>query len=474
MTGAPDPGTADAAPHRSPPERSQQERGQPRALPAPLQGADPGRGEEDGRRAAPRRHGARAATCACRARTFPSRRSASVAAAIANSCCRATASTSPATASRGPRAAGRRRRQRAGGEGDSEDDFVFSLSREEFMQIFFDDLELPNLARTDLGRAERHKSVRAGYTKSGVPANLAVIRTLTQSLARRIALGGGLAREAQALEAAFARGRGGGRGRRRPRAAARRARAAAPAARGAAVSRRRRPALPQPGPAAGADRARGDVLPDGRVGVDGRGQEGPRQALLHAAVPLPHPQVRRGGPGLHPPHRRRRGSRRGHVLPRPALRRHGRLFGAGARRPDPRRALRQRLERLRGAGLRRRRVRRRSRPQRALPARAAAARDALLHLPRARRRRTRSEHTSRCGPSTSRWSRPRATSPCAAPAPAKRSIRCSASCSARKRHEQRRGRQRGGRPRARRRAAPRRALRPPGGRAAAASVGAHQ
>src|SRR6185295_7030655 len=32
------------------------------------------------------------------------------------------------------------------GEGDSEDSFVFSLSREEFMQIFFDDLELPNLA----------------------------------------------------------------------------------------------------------------------------------------------------------------------------------------------------------------------------------------------------------------------------------------------------------------------------------------
>src|SRR3954467_14114042 len=36
-----------------------------------------------------------------------------------------------------------------GGDGDSEDAFVFSLSREEFMQIFFDDLELPNLARTE-------------------------------------------------------------------------------------------------------------------------------------------------------------------------------------------------------------------------------------------------------------------------------------------------------------------------------------
>jgi len=90
------------------------------------------------------------------------------------------------------------------GSGDSEDSFVFSLSREEFMQIFFDDLELPNLARTEFGRTERKKSVRAGFTKSGVPASLAVIRTLTQSLARRIALGGGMTREVRALEESFA------------------------------------------------------------------------------------------------------------------------------------------------------------------------------------------------------------------------------------------------------------------------------
>src|SRR4029450_8742642 len=52
-----------------------------------------------------------------------------------------------------------------GGEGDSEDEFVFSLSREEFMQIFFDDLELPRLARTEFGRTHRHKSIRAGFAK---------------------------------------------------------------------------------------------------------------------------------------------------------------------------------------------------------------------------------------------------------------------------------------------------------------------
>ena len=90
------------------------------------------------------------------------------------------------------------------GDGDSEDSFVFSLSREEFMQIFFDDLELPNLARTEFGRTEQRKSIRAGFSKSGVPANLAIVRTLRQSLARRIALGGSLARELERLEAEFA------------------------------------------------------------------------------------------------------------------------------------------------------------------------------------------------------------------------------------------------------------------------------
>ena len=90
------------------------------------------------------------------------------------------------------------------GDGESEDAFVFSLSREEFMQIFFDDLELPNLARTEFGRTEQRTSIRAGFTKSGVPANLAIVRTLRQSLARRIALGGSLERELASLEAEFA------------------------------------------------------------------------------------------------------------------------------------------------------------------------------------------------------------------------------------------------------------------------------
>ena len=94
---------------------------------------------------------------------------------------------------------------RDAGDGEDEDEFVFSLSREEFMQIFFDDLELPNLIRTTFGRTERPTPIRAGYTTSGAPARLAVVRTMSQSLARRIALRSGIAAEAQSLEAEFQR-----------------------------------------------------------------------------------------------------------------------------------------------------------------------------------------------------------------------------------------------------------------------------
>lgn len=95
-----------------------------------------------------------------------------------------------------------------GGEGeggDSEDNFSFALSREEFLQLFFDDLELPHLVRNFLGEARDHKWQRAGYTPSGVPANLSVLRSLRTALARRIALGGPIRQELLKLEQRIAR-----------------------------------------------------------------------------------------------------------------------------------------------------------------------------------------------------------------------------------------------------------------------------
>ena len=75
------------------------------------------------------------------------------------------------------------------GTGKTTDDFTFTLSREEFLAIFFDDLELPHLLRNHLGAVERGKPKRAGYVRTGAPSNLSVARTLKTALGRRIALG---------------------------------------------------------------------------------------------------------------------------------------------------------------------------------------------------------------------------------------------------------------------------------------------
>jgi uncharacterized protein len=74
------------------------------------------------------------------------------------------------------------------GEGDSEDAFRFVLTREEFLDLFLDDLELPDLAKRRLAEAEHDGLRRAGYAVSGSPANLSVSRTVRLALARRVAL----------------------------------------------------------------------------------------------------------------------------------------------------------------------------------------------------------------------------------------------------------------------------------------------
>lgn len=91
------------------------------------------------------------------------------------------------------------------GQGEAEDDFVFKLSREEFMNLFFDDLELPHLIRNVLGDVRDYKWRRAGYTPSGVPSNLSVLRSLRNAQARRIAIGAPIRRELEEAEAEYAR-----------------------------------------------------------------------------------------------------------------------------------------------------------------------------------------------------------------------------------------------------------------------------
>ena len=88
----------------------------------------------------------------------------------------------------------------ASDSGEGEDDFTFALSKEEFMQVFFEDLALPHLVRTQLAEVPEYKTHRAGYSSDGTPNNLHVVRSMRGALGRRIALGGESRRELHALE----------------------------------------------------------------------------------------------------------------------------------------------------------------------------------------------------------------------------------------------------------------------------------
>lgn len=76
----------------------------------------------------------------------------------------------------------------ASDSGEGEDDFNFVLSREEFLELFLEDLELPDLAKRQVLGVEEQIPRRAGYRSYGSPSALSVSRTMRNSLSRRIAL----------------------------------------------------------------------------------------------------------------------------------------------------------------------------------------------------------------------------------------------------------------------------------------------
>jgi uncharacterized protein len=73
-------------------------------------------------------------------------------------------------------------------DGEGEDDFHFLLSKDEFLDIFLDDLELPDLVKKKIRQSESFTLTRAGFSVSGSPSNLNLVRTMRNSLSRRIAL----------------------------------------------------------------------------------------------------------------------------------------------------------------------------------------------------------------------------------------------------------------------------------------------
>ena len=75
-----------------------------------------------------------------------------------------------------------------GTSGPDSDKFRFSISRDEYLDLVFEDLELPEMIKKTEKAAVHHQRLRAGYQVNGSPSSLDLVRSLKNSLGRRLAL----------------------------------------------------------------------------------------------------------------------------------------------------------------------------------------------------------------------------------------------------------------------------------------------
>jgi uncharacterized sporulation protein YeaH/YhbH (DUF444 family) len=71
--------------------------------------------------------------------------------------------------------------------GEGLDEFTFTLTKEEFLDLYFSDMELPNFVKESLKSSTKVQWKRTGYSKEGIPPRLDLVKTLKQAMARRIA-----------------------------------------------------------------------------------------------------------------------------------------------------------------------------------------------------------------------------------------------------------------------------------------------
>jgi len=92
----------------------------------------------------------------------------------------------------------------ASDSGEGEDEFSFSISKEEYLNLLFEDLELPNLEKNQLDKLIEYKTVRSGYCAEGVASNIDIVKSLQGSIARRIATTSTKRKQLKELETSLA------------------------------------------------------------------------------------------------------------------------------------------------------------------------------------------------------------------------------------------------------------------------------
>ena len=91
----------------------------------------------------------------------------------------------------------------ASNQGEGEDEFVFQLTSDEFVEVLFEGLELPNMTKRHLKGTNSFKYEHAGFSNDGNPAKLSIPRTMRASKMRRVALKSKKKRERDALQEAL-------------------------------------------------------------------------------------------------------------------------------------------------------------------------------------------------------------------------------------------------------------------------------
>jgi uncharacterized sporulation protein YeaH/YhbH (DUF444 family) len=76
----------------------------------------------------------------------------------------------------------------ASDDGEGEDEFSFNISKDEFNDILFEDLELPELKKKSIDQTIAFSKVRAGFSNAGTPATLDICRSMKRSIGRRYSL----------------------------------------------------------------------------------------------------------------------------------------------------------------------------------------------------------------------------------------------------------------------------------------------
>lgn len=89
----------------------------------------------------------------------------------------------------------------ASDSGSGEDDFTFTISKDEYLDILFEDLELPDLIKQSENAAVTFERRRTGFSTSGSPNNLDLEKSMKNALGRKIALAFPLDRKIKEKEA---------------------------------------------------------------------------------------------------------------------------------------------------------------------------------------------------------------------------------------------------------------------------------